>query len=226
MWRLRLHGTSRRGLTGPVPPGRRAGRAPERQPGLLPQRSAVPGGPRLHLQPGPGPLQAGRGGRGGRGTVAVTRVGWWAGWVEPVKVAHWFPSPTGVHTAAVGPQPRVAADAAHGLHPHPVQPRALCDPQPPLLPPVAPGVAVALCILHHLPGALALLLALSLDLPPPTFNPLFPHLPISEWAAAQVVRPFTSDPTLGNFLCGSGEPTSYFSSLNPNFRLGFHVVFF
>lgn len=52
---------SGRGLTHPMPPGRGAGRAPQRQPGLLPQRSAVPGGPRLRLQPSPSPLQAGRG---------------------------------------------------------------------------------------------------------------------------------------------------------------------
>lgn len=72
MWRLRLKGTRGRGLIGPLPPGCRVGRAPERQPGLLPQRSAVPGGPRLHLQPGPGPLQAGRDGHAGNGTLAVT----------------------------------------------------------------------------------------------------------------------------------------------------------
>ena len=33
----RLDGVSGHGLTGPVPPGRGAGRAPQRQPGLLPQ---------------------------------------------------------------------------------------------------------------------------------------------------------------------------------------------
>ena len=73
---LRLHGASGRRLTGPVPPGHGAGRAPQRQPGLLPQRPAVPGGPRLRLQPGPGSLQAGRSGRGGHGAPAGT----WGGW--------------------------------------------------------------------------------------------------------------------------------------------------
>lgn len=68
-------------------------------------------------------------------------------------------SPAGGHTAAVGPQPRGAADPAPGLHPHPVQPRALRDPQPPLLPPVAPGLALTLRVLHHLAGGPASLLA-------------------------------------------------------------------
>lgn len=74
------------------------------------------------------------------------------------------PSPAGGHTAAVGPQPGGAADPAHGLHPHPVQPRALRDPQSPLLPPIPPGLALALRILHYLPGGLASLLPPLLDL--------------------------------------------------------------
>ena len=165
---LRLHGASGRRLTGPVPPGCGAGRAPQRQPGLLPQRSAVPGGPWLRLQPGPGSLQAGRHGRGGHGALAGTWGDWLSfggrggGWAAPCDSPA-NPSPAGGHTAAVGPQPGSAADPAHGLYSHPLQPRALRDPQPPLLPSVAPGLTLALGVLHHLPGGLAPLLPPLLD---------------------------------------------------------------
>lgn len=145
-------------------PGRGAGGAPQHQPGLLPQRPAVPGGPRLCVQPGPGPLQAG-------GMVHLPMgdmVG--GGGQGDCKRCPLTPSPAGGHTAAVGPQPGGAADPPHGLHPHPVQPRALCDPQPPLLPPVAPGLTLTLRVLHHLAGGPASLLAppLTYLLPPST----------------------------------------------------------
>lgn len=88
------------------------------------------------------------------------------------------PSLAGGHTAAVGPQPSGAADPPHGLHPHPVQPRALCDPQPPLLPPVAPGLTLTLRVLHHLAGGPASLLAppLTYDLSPSTYPLGLPSL--------------------------------------------------
>lgn len=95
------------------------------------------------------------GGLGGDSTPAGTWQGvvWIGGQSSVVSPAE--PSPAGGHTAAVGSQPGGAADPAHGLHPHPMRPRALRDPQPPLLPPVTPGLTLALRIFHHLTGGLA-----------------------------------------------------------------------
>ena len=56
-----------------------------------------------------------------RGGLAVLQGTWVEGGQNHV-MSPANPSPAGGRTAAVGPQPGSAADAAHGLHTHPVQP--------------------------------------------------------------------------------------------------------
>lgn len=146
MWRPRLSGTHGCELTGPVPPGRRAGRAPQRQPSLLPQRPAVPGGPRLRLQPGPDPLQAGKGRHSGEKCTCSDWAWCWGWWVEPCECHPLTPSPQVATRLQSAPNPTLLLTLRMDFtrilcsHEHYVTLNLPCCP---LSPPASPSPSVS-----------------------------------------------------------------------------------